>query len=186
MPRGRYDGQPPLIGGEPAREAADPVVTDLGAVFELETGEPLPLLPDLPGEPLESGDRLWAVDTAGAVVLRDPGEEEPSPVLRTDATGEVVRTFEGDRTLLRHQLMSPLPLAETVVAPVSFHDDLPEDARAVALLPWGGTPAGDDVRWIDLGRYSDTDGEDHRVLAGPGSVVSYVLDTALPLHGLVP
>lgn len=176
---------PPRLG-LPVHEGAGPVVLALGEVFDLATGEPVDARPALPEEPLESGDRLWAVDTAGAVTLRDPGEEEPSLVLRTDANGEVVQRIEGDRTLLRHQLENPLPLAETVVAPVVFHDRLPEDARAVALLPWAEGLGEDDVEWIDLGTLAEEEREKHRVLAVPGSAVSYVRDSALPLYGLVP
>lgn len=176
---------PPGLG-LPVHAGAEPVVLALDGVFDLATGEPLGVRPALPEEPLESSDRLWAVDTAGAVTLRDPGEEEPSLVLRTDANGEVVQRIEGDRSLLRHQLENPLPLAETVVAPVVFHDRLPENVRAVALLPWAEGLDEGDVEWIDLGTLSEEENSGHGVLAVPGSVVSYVRNSTLPLHGLVP
>jgi hypothetical protein len=180
----RYPDRPGL--GLPVHEGAGPVILALGEVFDLATGAPVAVLPALPEEPLESSDRPWSVDTAGAVTLRDPGEEEPSLVLRTDANGEVVQRIEGDRTLLHHQLENPLPLAETVVAPVAFHDRLPEGARAVALLPWAEGLGEDDVEWVELGMLSERERGKHRVVAVPGSVVSYVQDSALPLYGLVP
>ncbi|GAA3740056.1 uncharacterized protein YjeT (DUF2065 family) [Spinactinospora alkalitolerans] len=198
-------GDLPYVGGTREGRGAEPVAVTEGGTFTLATGEPVRVRPEKPGDPRRHRDHTLAIDTAGAVVLREAvlrleEAEKPALVLRTDAAGEVVQRTELAPDIVGRYLESVHVLDEVLVAPHVERDDSTENPiRALAAVPLGAEVGEDDLVWIDFGgeRLPETPDSRqtqalHRTLAVPGAVVSYVIDPnesgsdLSPLHGLVP
>lgn len=179
-----------------SREASggEPVAVTSDGVFALTDGEPVQALPPTPEG---ATDRTLALDSTGAVVLREDAHDECA-LLLTNAAGQVVRRRAIEKNLdLWWDLPSVPVLDEALVVPyISYHSDGQRD-RALAFMPlW--SEEGDEWTPIGFGdeapaEHVHTFDEDaHQALTVPGAVVSYLPgpDTArlppAPLYGVVP
>ncbi|WP_017587065.1 PQQ-binding-like beta-propeller repeat protein [Nocardiopsis ganjiahuensis] len=172
------------------------VVTGHG-LHGLETGEPVEARGEGAEDAASRSGEVLAADTGGTVVLRDADEEERTAlVLETDAGGEVTRETGVAAPGSYFQLSGALPLAEALVSTRAVRHLTAEarSERALLVVPLGGEAEEEDLRWIrfDGEEVPEADGVEHRVLAVPGAVVSYVhapdntADRPHAVHGLVP
>ncbi|MEU1896910.1 hypothetical protein ABZ512_00940 [Nocardiopsis dassonvillei] len=189
---------PPGVSGPREGSAGESVAVTRGGVFALADGAPVQARPRTPEG---ADDRLLAIDTEGAVVVRVLEDDAPALLLRTDADGEVVERTRVDQDLdLWWDMGRAQVLGAALAVPHIGDDDAGHQVRALSVRPLEGgeTPEGG---WTRVG----FDGErvpepteswqsevEHRLLAVPGAVVSYLADPnepgfdPAPLHGLVP
>ncbi|MEV2274710.1 hypothetical protein AB0I72_03905 [Nocardiopsis sp. NPDC049922] len=187
-------GDPPVVSAPAAGSAGAAVVITSGGTFAVADGEPVTSGPDAAAE---ADDHVLDLDTAHAVVVREYGDDDPATLLRTDAEGVVLGRTRVDRDMrFWWDLAHAAVLDGAVVTPYTSHNADGRASRELALVSLDGEQG----RWegIDLG------GEllpelteawqtpvEHRVLAVPGAVVSYIDDSnepgfdPEPLHGLV-
>ncbi|MEU3016965.1 hypothetical protein ABZ635_06150 [Nocardiopsis sp. NPDC007018] len=180
--------------GRPGTDGEAVVVTGDG-VLALETGEPVAGTGS--GADAPAGTGVLAVDTAGAVVLTGSDEGEAVLVEETDAEGGVRRRTEVAAPGAADALGSPLLLADALVATGTGTLMAGEGpgGRSVLVAPLdGGTVTEEDLRWprSDEESAPRSGDADHRLLAVPGAVVSFVLDAdadggrTAPVYGLLP
>ncbi|WP_435108371.1 PQQ-binding-like beta-propeller repeat protein [Nocardiopsis synnemataformans] len=177
----------PGVGTVREGHGGDAVALTAGGVFALADGAPAPVRPRVPDE---ARDHTLAIDTAGAVVLRDQGSEEPALLLVTDAAGEVVQRTEVEVDANLWVAVERAHVLGSVLAvPYLARDGDDRRVRAVAVLPWEGEEAQRGwtrVLLDEAGTVEDTDdlmgSGGYSTLPVPGAVVSRAGD----LYGLVP
>ncbi|WP_150253975.1 hypothetical protein [Nocardiopsis deserti] len=189
---------PPGVSGPREGYGGEPVAVTRGGAFALADGAPVQARPQTPEG---ADDRLLAIDTEGAVVVRDREDDAPALLLRTDAGGEVVERTRVDRGLeLWWDMGRAQALGAALAVPHIDDDDAGHQVRALSVRPLEGGETSEGA-WTRVG----FDGEripepteswqrevEHRVLAVPGAVVSYLADPnepgfdPAPLHGLLP
>ncbi|PDP86661.1 hypothetical protein CQJ94_15305 [Glycomyces fuscus] len=178
----------PTIGAVREGHGGEAVARTRGGVFALGDGAPAPVLPPAPEPRYEY---VLGVDTAGAVVLRDRGGDEPALLLVTDASGEVVQRSEVEVDADLWVAMDQAHvLGSVLVVPRLARDEADRRVRAVSVLPWEGEQAQQGWTPILLeGGEDPVDAEgllstgSYGVLPVPGAVVAHVEDR---LYGLVP
>lgn len=93
-------GTPNALIRTPRAGGGGPVVENRGDLLDLETGDPVDVLPEVPEDPddPDGPKRIWdtllAADTDGAIVLRSHHDSDTTSLLRTDSGGEVVVSVE--------------------------------------------------------------------------------------------
>jgi outer membrane protein assembly factor BamB len=178
---------PPTIGAVREGHEGHPVAHTPGGVFALDDGAPTPVLPAAP-EPVR--EHVLVAGTAGAVVLRGQGGEEPALLLVTDASGEVVQRTEVQVDANMWAAMDRARiLGSMLVVPQLNYDDADRKIHSLAVWSWEGEAARQGWTQITLGGAGEvwepddafSTGE-HGALPVPGAVVSHAGD----LYGLVP
>ncbi|WP_150245622.1 outer membrane protein assembly factor BamB family protein [Nocardiopsis quinghaiensis] len=177
------------VGGEP-------VAVTRGGMFALADGEPIQALPSAP-EGAE--DRTLALSAEGAVVLRDQEDEEPTLLLRTDASGVVVQRTRTERNLELWLGMGQAAVLDEQVAMPYVAYDADHKLREFAVLPLDDAETAEAWTRIGLDDGPVPESVDawlrdhgHSALSTPGAVVSYLENPntpglgPAPLYGLVP
>ncbi|OKI16964.1 hypothetical protein A6A08_06745 [Nocardiopsis sp. TSRI0078] len=181
----------PGVGTVRESHGGAPVALTPGGTFALSDGESVQAAPETPEG---AKDHTLAIDTGGAVVMRDQRDEESGWILHTDASGEVVQ-----RTRIEWDLWWDMEgatvLGAALAVPRILHDTADRQDRALAVLPLEAGADEDDRVLVGFGdeRLPDLthgllDEVGHQALAVPGAVVSYleVTSDSIPLRGLVP
>lgn len=195
-PQELHAGLPSVYEGGEA-SGGEPVVVTGGGTFALSDGAPVRSRPETPEE---NTDRTLLIDSAGTVLVRDQGDEEPFLILRTDAAGEVVQQWVlGREWGPWWSSGSTVVLEEALLQPYTSFDSDDHQIREVKILSLGPEVEETEEVSIDFGgeRFPErtqnwSEEPEHHVLAVPGAVVSYLQDTnepgldPAPVHGLVP
>lgn len=205
----RHEDTPETVYGPQAAEirtprsvGGRPVAATHSGLFDLDTGEPVEALPEVPGDTDWARDELLAADTDGAVVLRRYRDSETSLLLRTGPGGDIVRSIEIDKPVGSEYLDPEFleswkedqayALGGALLSTRSWSSSsVDEGERAVLTIPLSEGPeerteadpaTEEDLDWIlfdgeQLTENAGYPGDSvrHRVLATPGAVVSYVV-----------